>query len=54
MKFCKERNLKGCVGYLETQKSATKMTDEKKKGFKSFKESQNVEIPPPILRQSKS
>ncbi|CAD8049226.1 unnamed protein product [Paramecium primaurelia] len=37
-KFCKEKNMIKCLGYLESIKSTPKISSEKRKGFQKFKE----------------
>ncbi|CAK82018.1 unnamed protein product (macronuclear) [Paramecium tetraurelia] len=37
-KFCKEKNMLKCLGYLESIKSTNKVSSEKRKGFQKFKE----------------
>ncbi|CAD8141308.1 unnamed protein product [Paramecium octaurelia] len=37
-KFCKEKNMSKCLGYLESIKSTNKVSSEKRKGFRKFKE----------------
>ncbi|CAD8052719.1 unnamed protein product [Paramecium primaurelia] len=42
IKFCKEKNMLKCIGYLDSIKSTNKVSSEKRKGFQKFKEQEQM------------
>ncbi|CAD8058232.1 unnamed protein product [Paramecium sonneborni] len=41
-KFCKEKNMLKCMGYLDSIKQTNKISSEKRQGFQNFKEQEQI------------